>query len=85
MHNLPMTFEEYSHLAAGFYPSRFDAKEWVKLFKEAGAKYMTITSRHHDGFSMFATKASPYNIVDATPFRRDVLKELSEACAEEGL
>lgn len=85
MHNLPMTFEEYSHLAAGFYPSRFDAKEWVRLFKEAGAKYMTITSRHHDGFSMFATKASPYNIVDATPFRRDVLKELSEACAEEGL
>ena len=85
MHNLPMTFEEYSHLAAGFYPSRFDAKEWVKLFKEAGAKYMTITSRHHDGFSMFATKASPYNIVDATPFKRDVLKELSEACAEEGL
>lgn len=85
MHNLGLTQEEYSHLAAGFCPSRFDAKEWVELFKEAGAKYITITSRHHDGFSMFATKASPYNIVDATPFRRDVLKELSEACAEGGL
>ncbi|MGN1214929.1 MAG: alpha-L-fucosidase [Candidatus Cryptobacteroides sp.] len=85
MHNLGMTVDEYSHLAAGFCPSRFDAREWVHLFKEAGARYMTITSRHHDGFSMFATKASPYNIVDATPFKRDVLKELAEACAEEGL
>lgn len=85
MNTIPMTYKEYSHLAAGFYPSRFDAREWVELFKEAGAKYVTITSRHHDGFSMFATKASPYNIVDATPFKRDVLKELSEACAEGGL
>ena len=85
MNNKPMTYKEYSHLAAGFYPSNFDAKEWVKLFKEAGAKYITITSRHHDGFSMFDTKASDYNIMKATPFKRDILKELSEACAEEGL
>lgn len=76
---------EYEHLAAGFNPSRFDADAWVKAFKDAGAKYITFTSRHHDGFSMFHTRQSKYNIVDATPFKRDVLKELSEACARHGL
>lgn len=76
---------EYEHLAAGFNPSRFNADEWVKAFKAAGAKYITFTSRHHDGFSMFHTRQSGYNIVDATPFKRDVLKELSEACARHGL
>lgn len=78
-----LTQDEYSRLAAGFYPSKFDAEEWVKLFKAAGARYITITSRHHDGFSMFGSKASSYNIVDATPFKRDVLKELAQACANE--
>ena len=77
--------KEYAKAADALGPHRFNAEEWVSAIKGSGAKYITITSRHHDGFSMFATKASPYNIVDATPFRRDVLKELSEACAEEGL
>ena len=71
---------EYAQLPAGFYPSRFNAEEWVKAFKEAGAGYMTITSRHHDGFSMFATKASEYNVVDATPFKRDIIGEIAAAC-----
>lgn len=76
---------EYSKAADCFYPARFDARRWVRSFKEAGARYICITARHHDGFSMFKTSASPYNIVDATPFRRDVLAELAEACKEEGI
>ena len=75
----------YAKSAEKFNPQRFDAREWVKAFKAAGAKYVVITSRHHDGFSMFATKASGYNVVDATPFKRDVLRELADACCEEGL
>lgn len=80
-----VTLSEYENLPAGFYPSRFDADKWVKDFKDSGAEYITITSRHHDGFSMFATKQSDYNIVDATPFKRDILKEISEACQHHGL
>lgn len=75
----------YSRMMYGFYPSRFDAKEWVRVFKAAGAKYVTITSRHHDGFSLWPTKADDgYNIA-CTPFKRDVLGELSAACHEAGL
>ena len=57
LQNDKLTQDEYSRLAAGFDPSRFDAEEWVKLFKAAGAGYITVTSRHHDGFSMFGSKA----------------------------
>lgn len=78
--NRNINYSEYKHLAAGFYPSKFNAEDWVKVFKAAGAKYITITSRHHDGFSMFKTAQSDFNIVDATPFKRDVLKELADAC-----
>ncbi|MBR5052603.1 MAG: alpha-L-fucosidase [Bacteroidaceae bacterium] len=85
MHNRHIDRDEYAKLAAGFYPSQFDAREWTKLFKEAGAKYVTFTSRHHDGFSMWPTKASPYNIVDATPYGKDVVKALAEACREQDL
>lgn len=77
--------DEYAKAAKGFYPVDFNAKEWVKAFKDAGAKYITFTSRHHDGFSMFKTNTSKYNIVDGTPFKRDVLGELAKACGEEGL
>lgn len=75
-----VTLDEYNHLTAGFNPSNFNADEWVKAIKESGAGYITFTTRHHDGFSMFHSKHSPYNIVDATPFGRDILKELAEAC-----
>ncbi len=66
---------EYAKLASGFYPSRFNAAEWVSAIKTSGAKYICITSRHHDSFSMFDTKESDFNIVDATPFKRDILKK----------
>ena len=83
--NYGPTAEEYAKAARGFYPAEFDAAEWVKAFKDAGAKYVTFTSRHHDGFSMFGTKQSDYNIVDATPFKRDVLKELADECHKEDI
>ena len=77
--------EEYQKAAAAFYPADFDAAEWARAFKDAGAGYVCFTSRHHDGFSMWHTAQSPFNIVDATPFKRDVLKELSEALQKEDL
>ncbi len=77
--------EEYGKASWGFYPSRFDANEWVKAFKDAGAKYITLTSRHHDGFSMFDTHYSDFNIIEATPFKRDILGELAAACHKHGL
>lgn len=76
---------EYKNLAAGFYPSRFNAEEWVRNIKNSGAKYICITTRHHDGFSMFDTEESPYNIVDATPFKRDILKEIADECHRQGI
>ncbi len=85
LNNKNINREEYAKLARGFYPSQFSAEKWVSNVKAAGAKYICITSRHHDGFSMFATKQSPYNIVDATPFKRDVLKELADECRKQGI
>ena len=76
---------EYAKAANAFYPHAFDAREWVRAFKAAGARYVVFTTRHHDGFSMFDTKASAYDIVEATPYKRDVVKELAEACRAEGL
>ena len=77
--------DEYRKAAGGFYPAEFDAAEWVSAVKDAGARYICITSRHHDGFSMFHTSTSPYNIVDGTPFERDILKELSDECQRQGI
>lgn len=76
---------QYEWLASAFNPVKFDAREWVALAKAAGVRYITITARHHDGFSMFGTKVTRYNIVDFTPFKRDPLKELADACAAEGI
>src|SRR5438445_9756584 len=73
--------KEYEKLAPRFNPVKFNADEWVKVAKDAGMKYIVITSKHHDGFALFKSRASSYNIVDATPFKRDVLKELDHACA----
>ncbi len=80
-----MSRTEYAKAADAFYPWRFDARSWVKAIKAAGAQYICFTSRHHDGFSMWDSQATDYTITRATPFHRDVLKELSEACAEEGI
>lgn len=85
LNNGKLNKDEYAKAASGFYPARYNAEEWVKAFKDAGAGYVTITSRHHDGFSMFDTKASDYNIVKATPYAHDVIKDLDEACLKEGL
>lgn len=72
--------KDYTALANQFNPVKYDADAWVRLAKEAGMKYIVITSKHHDGFAMFHSKASAYNIVDATPYKRDILKELADAC-----
>ncbi|MCF7974971.1 MAG: alpha-L-fucosidase [Phycisphaerae bacterium] len=68
-----------------FNPTDFDASAFVGLAKEAGMKYLVITAKHHDGFAMFGSKCSPYNVVDATPFKRDIMKELAEACHDQGI
>ena len=73
MHNAGIDWREYEKLASGFYPSKFNAEEWVSAIKASGAKYICLTSRHHEGFSMFGTAYSDFNIVDATPFGRDIL------------
>ena len=83
--NYGLDRDEYAKAASGFYPGSFDAKAWVSAIKDAGAKYICITSRHHDGFSMWNTAQSDYNIVDATPFGRDVLKELADECEKQGI
>lgn len=85
MHNANLDWKEYQKAASGFYPSLFDAKAWVEAIKASGARYITFTSRHHDSFSMWHTAQSCYNIVDATPFHRDVVKELAEQCQEQGV
>jgi alpha-L-fucosidase len=76
---------EYEQLAKQFNPVKFDADAWAKLAKDAGMKYMVITSKHHDGFALYRSKASKYNVYDATPFKRDVLKELRAACDKQGI
>jgi len=77
--------KEYHQVAAQFNPAQFDAEEWAKTFKDSGIRYVVITSKHHDGFALFKSMVSAYNIVDATPFKRDIIKELSEACHRHGL
>ncbi|CAA6677804.1 MULTISPECIES: alpha-L-fucosidase [unclassified Lentimonas] len=76
---------EYKEMASKFNPVKFDAEEWVAVAKNAGMKYITITSKHHDGFAMFDSEVTDYNIVDYTPFKRDVLQELKEACDNAGI
>ncbi len=77
--------QEYRRLATTFDPLYFDADAWVKVFKDAGMRYVVLTSKHHDGFALFKSSASSFNIVDATPFRRDITRELSEASHRAGL
>ncbi len=84
-HNAEIPSKEYHQLTKQFNPVKFDAKKYVKLAKDAGMKYITITAKHHDGFAMFKSEASDYNIVDATPFDRDPIKELADECHKQGL
>jgi alpha-L-fucosidase len=85
MHNRKMTIAEYEKLAPKFNPTEFDAAEWVALAKEAGMRYITFTSKHHDGFAMWHTKQSRWNIVDATPYGKDVIKMLADDCHKQGI
>ena len=85
LNNKNINYEEYGKMAGGFYPASFDAREWVKAIKAAGAKYICFTTRHHDGFSMFDSQYSDFTITKATPFKRDIVKELADACHEEGI
>ena len=85
LHNRKLTLTEYDRLPKFFDPEKFDAKTWVALAKAAGMKYITITSRHHDGFAMFDSKVSDWNIVQRTPYRKDPLKMLADECHRQGI
>jgi alpha-L-fucosidase len=77
--------DEYAQLARRFNPTQFDADEWVRIAKDAGMKYIIITSKHHDGFANFDSRVSSYDIVDATPYHRDAIKALASAAHRAGL
>lgn len=77
--------KDYEVLAPQFNPTKFNAAEWAAIAKKTGQKYMVITSKHHDGFSLFDSKFSEYDVMDATPFKRDIMKELAAANAEAGI
>lgn len=76
---------EYEKLAEAFNPIYFDAEEWVKLAESAGMKYIVMTSKHHDGFAMYDSEVDDFNIVKRTPFKRDVIRELADACKKHGM
>ncbi len=85
MEHEKMTVDQYEKLPSKFNPTQYNPKEWVDLFKRAGAKYVTITSKHHDGFAMWDSSVSDWDIVDRTPYKRDVLKPLADQCRKQGL
>ncbi len=85
MNNQKIPIKTYEKLPAFFNPIEFNAAEWVKMVKDAGMNYITITSKHHDGFAMFDSKVSDYNIVKRTPYGKDVLKMLADECHKQGI
>jgi alpha-L-fucosidase len=85
MNNRRIPARDYEKLPALFNPTEFDAAQWVSLVKSAGMKYITITSKHHDGFAMFDSKVSDWDIVDRTPYKKDVLKMLADECRRQGI
>ncbi len=85
MNNRNIPIKDYEKLPAAFNPTQFDAAEWVTLAKAAGMKYITITSKHHDGFAMWDSKVSDYDIVDRTPYKKDVIKMLAAECQKQGI
>src|SRR3990172_10093541 len=85
MHNNKMSITEYEKIPPQFNPTDFNAAEWVSLAKGAGMKYITITSKHHDGFAMFDSKVSDYDVVDRTAYKKDVLKMLADECRKQGI
>lgn len=85
MNRFKIPVAEYANYAKEFNPVKFDADQWAQLAKDAGMKYVVITAKHHDGFCMYKTGVDDFNIVDATPFKRDPVRELAEACRKRGL
>lgn len=85
MENRQIPAHIYERLARTFYPVDFNAAEWVSLARAAGMKYITFTSRHHDGFAMWGSRVSDWNVVGRTPFARDVVKELADECRRQGM
>ena len=85
MNNTNIPIKQYEKLPDFFNPIDFDPKEWVDLVRQAGMKYITITSKHHDGFAMYNSKVSDYDIVDRTPYGKDILKLLAEECGKQGI
>ncbi len=85
MNQKQIPIEQYEKLPSFFYPTKFDPAEWVSMVKKAGMQYITITSKHHDGFAMYNSKVSDYNIVDQTPYGKDVLKQLKDECDKQGI
>jgi len=85
MNRCQVPVKEYEQLAKQFNPIKYDPDAWVQLAQDAGMKYIVITSKHHDGFALFKSAASNYNVVDATPYHKDVLKMLADACARHGM
>ncbi|GAB4022022.1 alpha-L-fucosidase [Spirosoma migulaei] len=85
MNNRQISAKDYEKLPTFFNPTAFDAKEWVSIAKNAGMKYITITSKHHDGFAIYDSKVSDYDIVDRTPYKKDVLKALADECRAQGI
>lgn len=80
MHRYQIPISRYEQLADIFNPIYFNAEEWVKLAKDAGMEYLVVTTKHHEGFALFQSEVDRYNSVDATPFQRDIIGELAEAC-----
>ncbi|MBC8156183.1 MAG: alpha-L-fucosidase [Bacteroidetes bacterium] len=85
MNDRQIPVKDYEKLPAFFNPTAFDAKEWVAMAKNAGMKYITITSKHHDGFAMYDSKVSDYDIMDRTPYKKDVLQALADECRAQGI
>ncbi len=85
MHDLNIPVADYEKLAGQFNPVYFDAAQWVSIAKNAGMKYIVITSKHHDGFSLWDSQVSDYDVMDASPFKRDILMELKLACDAAGI
>jgi alpha-L-fucosidase len=85
MNNRHISVQDYETLPQQFDPVDFNAAEWVAIAKAAGAKYITITSKHHDGFAMFATKQTTWNVVDRTPWKQDPLAQLARECRRQGI
>lgn len=85
MDRAPIPVAEYEKYAAQFNPVKFDANQWARIAKDAGMKYMVITSKHHDGFCLWDSKVTEWDVMDASPFKRDILQELKEACDREGI